>query len=109
MPSAHPKSAFSIAEMKALWKSNRVSRVKGRNDRIEKNRGGVSYYLFGNQIAHYDPSTRTLLLRDSGFRTSTTKNRLNSLGANITQRDYTWYTTKNGRIMEWTGSKRIRV
>ncbi|MDD5539762.1 MAG: hypothetical protein PHG61_03620 [Candidatus Marinimicrobia bacterium] len=48
MVSAHAKSAFTVSEMKALLKSKYVGKSKGRNDRIEKNRGGVTYYLFGN-------------------------------------------------------------
>lgn len=51
-------------------------------------------------------TTRTIPIRGMS---STTKNRLNNLGANIQQKDFTWYTTKNGRIVEWTGTKRIRV
>jgi hypothetical protein len=109
MVAAHAKSAFTVSEMKALLKSKYVGKSKGKNDRIEKNRGGVSYYLFGNEIAHYNPSTRVLSLTDARWRSSTTKNRLNLLGANITQKDFAWYTTKNGRVVEWTGTKSIRV
>ena len=59
------KSAFSIPEIKAFWASKSVKRSKGKNDRLEKNAGGVTYYLFGNAIAHYDPGTHTLKLSDA--------------------------------------------
>lgn len=109
MVAAHAKSAFTVSEMKALLKSKYVGRSKGKNDRIEKNRGGVTYYLFGNAIAHYDPATRTLTLTDAGWQSSTTKNRLNLLGAGITQRDFRWYCGSGRYEKPWTGMKKIRV
>lgn len=109
MVSAHAKSAFTVSEMKALLKSKYVGKSKGRNVRIEKNRGGVTYYLFGNAIAHYDPATRTLTLTDAGWRSATTKNRLNLLGAGISQRDFQWYVGTGRYEKPWTGTTRRRV
>ena len=102
------KSAFSIQDMKNLWASRYVGKSQGRNDRIEKNRGGISYYLFSNEIAFYNPEKKTLELNDCGFETSTTKDRLNGLGAGITQVQGTWYTD-TARKIKWTGSKVIKV
>ena len=100
------KSAFSVAEMKALW-SHRTSvgRSKGKNDRIEKNRGGVTYYLFGNEIAHYDPGSRTVTVRDAGYLSATTKDRLNGLlgkkNLGISQKDGVWFLLKYTPSKGW--------
>jgi hypothetical protein len=94
----HPSSgrgvAFTREELIALANSPKIIRKKGKNDRIEKNRGGVTYYLFDNEIAHYDPERHTLMLTDAGFRTKTTKDRLNLLLKGIGHLDqvnYAWY------------------
>lgn len=86
--------AFTRAEIVAFANSPKTYRQKGRNDRIEKNAGGVTYYLFGNKIAHYDPSKRTLMLTDAGYQTKTTKDRLNLLLSGIGHIDqvrYKWF------------------
>lgn len=103
------KSAFSIPEIKAFWASKSVKRSKGRNDRLEKNAGGVTYYLFGNAIAHYDPGTHTLTLSDARHQSITTKDRLNGLGANITQKDFIWYTVIDRKVVRWPGSRKLKV
>jgi len=103
------KSAFSIPEIKAFWASKSVKRSKGKNDRLEKNAGGVTYYLFGNAIAHYDPSSHSLHLSDAGHQSVTTKDRLNGLGANINQKNFIWYTVIDRKVVRWQGSKHIRV
>ena len=95
--------AFSLEDMKTLWKSKSIGKSHGKNDRIEKNRGGISYYLFGNEIAHYNPEKKTLKLDDCGFQTATTKDRLNGLGAGITQVAGIWYTDSSKKT-HWPGS-----
>jgi hypothetical protein len=55
--------------------------------------------IFGNGIAAYDQGTDTLYLRNCGYETVTTKNRLNAVlraagyegRTPIYQRDYEWY------------------
>lgn len=115
MVAAQAKSAFTVPEIKAFWASRSVGRSKGRNDRLEKNRGGVSYYLFRNEIAFYDPNKHTLEITNLGYETSTTKNRLNNLlrsgkiKAYIYQEDFSWYLhTPKGRS-KWPGSLKFRV
>ena len=55
------------------------------------------FSLFGKQIARYDSNCDELRLRDSGYQTVTTKDRLNGLldtfdtGLRIFQKDYCWY------------------
>lgn len=108
MVAAHAKMAFTVTEMKALLKSKSVGRSKGKNDRIEKNRGGVSYYLFGNEIGHYDPSSRTLTVSDGNHLSMTTANRVNLLmpRGHMIRRDYTFYLVMPGKpIVEWVQGK----
>lgn len=99
------KSAFTVAEMKALWRSASRGKSKGKNDRIEKNQGGVSYYLFGNEIAFYDPANETVTVSDAGWRSTTTKDRLNTLGVGVHQKDFRWYLGKE----PWKGTYTFRV
>jgi hypothetical protein len=66
--------------------------------------------LFGKTIAHYNLAERRLLIRDAGFRTATTKSRINALlvglfpGYHIIQEKHEWYlhTTTNKKL-PWTG------
>jgi hypothetical protein len=99
------KVGFKIEDMKNLYESSRNTKQKGRNDRLEKNRGGVSYYLFDNEIAFYNPENKTIALSDCGWMTITTKDRLNGLGANITQKKFVWYTGDK----LWDGTKIIPI
>jgi hypothetical protein len=99
------KSAFTVTEMKTLWSSRSVGKSKGKNDRIEKNRGGVSYYLFGNEIAFYDPERHTVTVDDAGWQSATTKDRLSALGVRVTQKDFNWYLGNR----PWTGSYTFSV
>lgn len=60
---------------------------------------GYGLFLFGNLIAvYYDNGD--LEITNAGWATNTTKNRLNALGANITQKKGQWYL--NGEL--WDGS-----
>ena len=72
-------SAFTLQDMKTLLKSRYPTKTKGRNDKIEKNMGGVTYYLFGIPFVHYDPTKKTLRLSDEGYQTNTTKDTINTL------------------------------
>ena len=57
--------------------------------------------LHGNAIAYrYNDPARTLSITNCGWRSNTTKERLNGLeGVNICQKDWQWYL--NGK--EWNG------
>jgi hypothetical protein len=106
---------FELSDMIAFWKSPRIIKKSGKNDRLEKNRGGVTYYLFDQEIAHYDPDKKTIRLTDAGWRTHTTKDRLNKLLGRIggiTQKQHQWYYV-HGRDwnhpIPWNGSMLLRV
>ena len=58
--------------------------------------------LFGNEIAYrYNDPKRTLSVTNCGFKTNTTKERLNAIsGVNIHQKQGVWYLNGN----EWNGN-----
>ena len=105
------KCAFSFEDMKNLFNSNKQVRKSGRNDRIEKNRGGVTYYLFDNEIAHYDPENKTLTVTNAGWFSVTTKDRLNGLlckfGCYIQQKDGEWFWVSQSGSDLWRGGEKI--
>ena len=59
----------------------------------------VAYiYLHGNNIARiYSEYKREF--SNAGWRTATTKSRLNALGAGIYQRDFEWYNADGNRFV----------
>jgi hypothetical protein len=74
-------------------------------------RRDFSFWLYhGNIIAMYDHSARKYHYCSSGWQSSTTKDRLNDIGANITQRAGKWY--RNGELWteedQWTEREYIR-
>ena len=57
-------------------------------------------YLFGNLIAKLDHYNNELTVTNAGWRTNTTKERLNALPkVSITQKQFEWYL--NGK--QWNG------
>lgn len=72
--------------------------------------------LHGNTIAIYDRLEQKLTLRDSGWKSATTKERLNGVldvfgvGAYITQKNHTWYVvTASGQRYPWGGHLTVEV
>ena len=67
---------------------------------IDERNGNVQLCLHGNLIAERR-ADGTLWISDAGWKTNTTKERLNGLPCvNIYQKDFTWYL--NGK--EWNGN-----
>jgi len=66
-----------------------------KRDRIESENGNVYYYLWGTLIA--DVTADKITLRSRGYRSTTTKSRLNALlrltGRNLSiyQKNFVWY------------------
>ena len=66
----------------------------------------IEIRLHGNLIGVVEPDMMRIRLSDCGYRTVTTKSRLNALlrafvpGEGITQRDFAWYATDGA----WKGS-----
>ena len=74
------------------------------NTSVHWESGVATVHLFGNLIARYAPDEGEVSISDAGWRSATTKSRLNAIletftGFNIFQRDFTWYIT-NGHESE---------
>ena len=78
-------------------------KFKKSNTEVDCNYGFAALFLFGNCIAHYrikDGAENGLTISTCGWRTKTTKERLNALpGVSIFQKAGVWYL--NGK--EWDG------
>ena len=68
----------------------------------------VEVLLHGHIIASISWTNNRMALSACGWQTTTTKSRLNALlsglvpGANIYQRDFTWYLTYNNKTVEFS-------
>lgn len=56
--------------------------------------------LHGNLIAVYSYKSNRYLYSSAGWQTATTKSRLNALGANIRQKDFSWFDATTGEPFE---------
>jgi hypothetical protein len=93
MRSIEQKICNRVKEMRLFYEDKTVSLSK--RDVVSHENGIVYVYLWGTRIAEvYDDA---IILRSGGYRTPTTKSRLNALlrlaNANlrIYQKNYTWY------------------
>lgn len=102
------KASEALRRMEKMTSGNtRVSvetRYKGTGFEIEV----AVMYLHGNEIAIFDGELLTL--KDAGWQTVTTKERLNGIlqefgiDGGISQRDYKWYfRSNNGDTVSWDG------
>lgn len=60
------------------------------NTAVYKSNGCVCVHLHGNNIARIHPDGRREF-SNAGWRSNTTKSRLNAMGAGIYQKNFTWY------------------
>lgn len=59
----------------------------------------LSFWLYhGNAIAMFDHEEKMYFYTSAGWKSNTTKDRLNNIGANITQKNFEWF--RNGE--KWT-------
>lgn len=71
--------------------------------------GFTVWFYHGNAIALFDHVTKTYTLGNAGWKTTTTKTRLNSLpGVYISQRNYVWYDN-GGEFVDRTDEIMARV
>jgi len=73
-----------------------------RDGQYPKGNYFVVLKLHGNEIARKDSATGLIEINNCGWETNTTKERLNGLGAGISQSNFTWY--KDGEVFpsnEW--------
>ncbi len=81
------------------------------NTRVECSDYSARVYLHGHQIGSYWFDSMQLFIADRGWKTRTTKSRLNALiqfvyggTASITQRQFNWFIKlPNQPIKEWFG------
>ena len=84
-----------IANVKFSSRNTKVTVNKREDGKII-----VSAYLYDNLIAQKESGANSFNICHGGWKTYTTKERLNGLpGVNITQKNYVWYL--NGK--EWGG------
>ena len=80
----------------------------GSNTMVRVSREVVEVFLHGNHIASEDTATNQLQIFDGGWRSVTTKSRLNALldefanGARIFQKNWTWYLSDFGNVSTFT-------
>lgn len=88
---------------------SRRARTIAHNTTAERAAEHIIVRLHGNEIARLCP--RSVRVRDAGWRTVTTKDRLNRIlapyGARIEQRDWTWSLCRHGRIEPWAGGATV--
>jgi hypothetical protein len=90
------------------------SDFRGNNTVVDQSGNGYGEVrLFGNRIARFSYVNGIIEFEDAGYRTATTKSRLNALisaftkpGQGIYQRDFDWYW-QDGQ--EWDGSALARL
>ena len=73
----------------------------GSNTMVRVSREVVEVFLHGNHIASVDTATNDLTLFDGGWRSNTTKSRLNALleefggGDKVVQKNWAWFLVSN--------------
>lgn len=88
------KAALALKEQRKM-RSGNTEVVYQMND--PKRGKFYSMYLHGNLIATYAPGEKRLSLFDAGWKSNTTKERLNGvlqafgISGGITQKNYVWY------------------
>lgn len=87
---------------KAVEAFMNAEKFKSPNTTVEVLPNVTILKLFGNAIAYrYNDPERTLSITNCGWKTNTTKERLNAIpGVNINQKNKVWYL--NGK--EWNGN-----
>ena len=105
------EAGYTLSDMIKFARNPKTGEhTKSIRDRIEMSGGKVYVRLHGHAIAIFDPHTSTLKISDCGYRTLTTKTRLNKILDGIgyiTQKDFQWYITISGKKREWNGSMTI--
>lgn len=88
---------------------SRRARTIAHNTTAERDGRDIIVRLHGNEIARLCP--RSVSVRDAGWQTPTTKDRLNRIlepcGARIEQRGWAWSLRRDGRIEPWTGDATV--
>jgi hypothetical protein len=90
-------AGFGIDDILLFDTSSRQTK-KSRNDRLEKGKNGVRYFLYNTELARYNRLTRNLVINQT-MPYDTTKRRLNKLLRGVgfvRQKNYQWYFYTKG-------------
>jgi hypothetical protein len=95
----------------AMLHHKKYSSGNTRVVKVEEGEAGTIFELrlFGKLIARYYPSLSKLWISDAGWKTRTTKERLNGIldtfgiNARIYQEKFTWFITIEGEKFEYDG------
>ena len=102
---------FELSDMKKFADAEEGQRTTRKakhqvRDVMEKDRGQVKLYLWGNQIGAYNPKTKKITVEDAGYQSVTTKDRLNRIipRGTIFQKNFEWfYESPRGDRLDFTG------
>lgn len=64
------------------------------NTMVENRNGITNVYLYGHCIMQFDRKSGMKRFSDAGWQTNTTKSRLNALGCNVCQRNFSFIWPK---------------
>jgi hypothetical protein len=92
------------------------------NTRVETEKSGDkvyrhTIYLHGHRIAVFYPSTMNLHINNCGYKTNTTKSRLNCIidfvfggvGNGIFQSNWNWYLVRDGKQSEFPSNEWVAL
>lgn len=105
----HVKS-YSKAD-KALG-DRRTKTIGNNTELVRKRSGDIAVELHGNEVVRFYSDGREVGLSSAGYRTSTTKDRLNRYsprGVSVVQRQGTWYLKRNGQKIPFEDGMAISV
>lgn len=89
---------------------DRRSKVIGNNTELVRKGGDIAVELHGNEVVRFY-SGGEVGLSSAGYRSSTTKDRLNRYtpnGVNIVQRNHKWYLERRGKKVPFEDGMTIR-
>jgi len=90
---------------------DRRTKTIGNNTKLVRKNRDIGVELHGNEVVRFYGGGE-VGLSSAGYRTSTTKDRLNRYtprGVNVVQRDGVWYVKRNGSKTEFRDGMTIRV
>lgn len=91
-------SKISAMITKGLNKEKFDRKLSKRDRVVSDGTGKVSVFLWKTEIAEFDPYVNEIIVKDGGYRTVTTKSRINAMlsewaqgNPGISQRKWVWY------------------
>lgn len=88
------------------------TKVIGNNTKLVRKRGDIAIELHGNEVIRFLQDRNVAVLRDGGYRSSTTKDRLNRYTPSdfsVVQRDYEWYAVRGDEKQPFRNGMKVRT